>query len=821
MNIGRVHHMGMIVPDLDRAIGGFRDVLGLELDHTEPYGDELEIAFLPCGETLVELIRPLTEEGFSADWLASAGPGIQHVAFEVDDLDAALGELADKGVRPTGAAPRPGAGNTIIAFLDPSCSAGSSSSSSSHGERPADRRARRGRAPSPYGSPRQAQRRDRELAEALFEALRGGRSGRGPRQHRARGVLRGPGPFAGGGGARGRERPPLRAVRTDAYVPRSDRRRDRRPGDRRRRAARDRVRPPGRRPDRPIRFAGPGHGLAVGAWGLGSLVGRGRAIDLCLSMREVSADEAAAIGLVDRVADDPDAAALELATQVTRLDVPPSRGSSGSSLRMASSSPSVASGGRTRWRGRGRSRRARSPFPRATMPDPLADEAIARAARAAWRAHLGRDADDELLRGLGSGSLAAAFHATAGARGDAPALAIDGAGGTHGELDDRAARVAGWLRTRGVEPGDRVLLCAPNSLALVVAYLATLRVGAVAVPRRRVAHRVRARRDRRLGRTGRRVRRRSRARRAPNARRRRHAGGGVGRRLGSDPRRGRGDGRGDRTRRRPGIGDGAAGIHLGDHGPTQRRAALAREPVVVDPVGDARLALDRRRRARPRPPALAPARARRRARDPARRLERGDPRRLRCGPAREAVAAERATVLFAVPAIYRRLVGAEGIGGSAFASLRLAISGSAPLSPALFERAGELLGREPLERYGTTESGLDTSNPYEGDRRPGSVGLPLPGVSMAIANPDGMPLEPGSDGEIVFRGPQVFAGYTDDAETAAAFHPGGWFRTGDIGRVDPATGPSRSPAGPRRSSSPAASTSTRARWSSRSRPTRG
>jgi enoyl-CoA hydratase/carnithine racemase len=73
-------------------------------------------------------------------------------------------------------------------------------------------------------------------------------------------------------------------------------------------------------PNARIRFAGAGHGLAVGAWGLGSLVGRGRAMDLCLSMREVSADEAAAIGLVDRVADDPDAVALRLATQVTRLD---------------------------------------------------------------------------------------------------------------------------------------------------------------------------------------------------------------------------------------------------------------------------------------------------------------------------------------------------------------------------------------------------------------------------------------------------------------------------------------------------------------------
>ena len=119
MRLDRVHHMGMIVPDLQRAIGGFRDVLGLELDHIEPYGDELRIGFLPCGEVLVELIEPLTRTGFSADWLSANGAGIQHVAFEVDDLEAALRELADKGVHPTGEAPRPGAGKTIIAFLDP------------------------------------------------------------------------------------------------------------------------------------------------------------------------------------------------------------------------------------------------------------------------------------------------------------------------------------------------------------------------------------------------------------------------------------------------------------------------------------------------------------------------------------------------------------------------------------------------------------------------------------------------------------------------------------------------------------------------------
>jgi enoyl-CoA hydratase/carnithine racemase len=73
-------------------------------------------------------------------------------------------------------------------------------------------------------------------------------------------------------------------------------------------------------PSARIRFAGPGHGLAVGAWGLPSLVGRGRAMDLCLSMRPVTAEEALVIGLVDRVADDSDAAALELATGIAALD---------------------------------------------------------------------------------------------------------------------------------------------------------------------------------------------------------------------------------------------------------------------------------------------------------------------------------------------------------------------------------------------------------------------------------------------------------------------------------------------------------------------
>jgi methylmalonyl-CoA/ethylmalonyl-CoA epimerase len=118
LKITRVNHLGGIVPDLASALAGFRDLLGLPLDHVETYGDELDIAFLPCGDTQVELIEP-RRAGASATYLARHGAGIQHVAFEVEDLGAALAELAARGVRTLGEAPRPGAGNTLIAFLHP------------------------------------------------------------------------------------------------------------------------------------------------------------------------------------------------------------------------------------------------------------------------------------------------------------------------------------------------------------------------------------------------------------------------------------------------------------------------------------------------------------------------------------------------------------------------------------------------------------------------------------------------------------------------------------------------------------------------------
>jgi malonyl-CoA/methylmalonyl-CoA synthetase len=159
------------------------------------------------------------------------------------------------------------------------------------------------------------------------------------------------------------------------------------------------------------------------------------------------------------------------------------------------------------------------------------------------------------------------------------------------------------------------------------------------------------------------------------------------------------------------------------------------------------------------------------------------------------VRSESATVLFGVPTSYQALLdslpGAGGVPppGSVplLGGLRLAVCGSAPLSPALAARLPALLGQLPLVRYGTTESGLDVSNPL-GGARPDTVGLPLPGVECRIRSADGA-APPGSDGEIQLRGPQVFTGYWHDPEaTAAAFTPDGWFRTGDIGAVDPVSG---------------------------------
>jgi malonyl-CoA/methylmalonyl-CoA synthetase len=131
-------------------------------------------------------------------------------------------------------------------------------------------------------------------------------------------------------------------------------------------------------------------------------------------------------------------------------------------------------------------------------------------------------------------------------------------------------------------------------------------------------------------------------------------------------------------------------------------------------------------------------------------------------------AARGATLFFGVPTMYARLAGSPRLGE--LAPLRLCVSGSAPLAPALFETIAAAGGQRVLERYGMTETLMNVSNPHDGERRPGSVGLPLPGVDIDL----------GAGGEILIRGPNVFTGYwRNPAATAAAFADG-WFRSGDL-----------------------------------------
>ena len=142
------------------------------------------------------------------------------------------------------------------------------------------------------------------------------------------------------------------------------------------------------------------------------------------------------------------------------------------------------------------------------------------------------------------------------------------------------------------------------------------------------------------------------------------------------------------------------------------------------------------------------------------------------------------TLFFGVPTMYVRLVDALKESGDRveLPRMRLFCSGSAPLAAETFEAFRELTGHAILERYGMTETGMNLSNPYAGERVPGSVGTPLPGVSARIV-----------DGELLVRGSNVFRGYWRAPEkTADSFFVDEegwrWFRTGDLARQDPETG---------------------------------
>ncbi|MBD3764264.1 MAG: malonyl-CoA synthase [Rhodobacterales bacterium] len=142
-----------------------------------------------------------------------------------------------------------------------------------------------------------------------------------------------------------------------------------------------------------------------------------------------------------------------------------------------------------------------------------------------------------------------------------------------------------------------------------------------------------------------------------------------------------------------------------------------------------------------------------------------------------------ATAMMGVPTFYTRLLDDPRLTRDLVAHMRLFVSGSAPLLAETHVGFEARTGHRILERYGMTETNMNTSNPHDGDRRPGTVGLPLPGVELRIVA-DGAEAAPGAVGMIEVRGPNVFRGYWQMPDkTAEDLRPDGWFITGDLGTL--------------------------------------
>ncbi len=153
----------------------------------------------------------------------------------------------------------------------------------------------------------------------------------------------------------------------------------------------------------------------------------------------------------------------------------------------------------------------------------------------------------------------------------------------------------------------------------------------------------------------------------------------------------------------------------------------------------------------------------------------------------ETLAGRNCTVFMGVPTMYHRLLGIPAVESYDLSGMRLLTSGSDRLPDEVFTGVQRRFGHTLLERYGMTETGMNLSNPLHGERRIGSVGLPLPGVEARIVDSEtGQLLPPGQVGEVQIRGKHVFKGYWRQPEkTSAAFTPDGWLRTGDLGLCEP------------------------------------
>jgi acyl-CoA synthetase (AMP-forming)/AMP-acid ligase II len=437
--------------------------------------------------------------------------------------------------------------------------------------------------------------------------------------------------------------------------------------------------------------------------------------------------------------------------------------------------------------------------------------------RAGWAAHLPGVTDiPTYVASLGDATIPALAAESADRVPDRVALSVDGEPITHAELNAGAARVAAWLAAR-TRPGDRVLLAARSSPGFVRCYLGALRAGAVVVlanPAYTAAELAHLVTD-----SGAAI---AFADRGPA----RLLAGLPNAPLTADPAEiPSGPGA---TETVPGPDDTALLAYTsGTTGkpkavPLTHRALLLSIRVAMaswgwredDVLAHALPLFHQHGLSGVHAVLIAGGTAHIGARFTAAGLG-------------SAVHQHRATVLFAVPTMYQALLDAgQSFGNSGptaprsagldpaaprsagldpaaprsagldpaappngrlLAGLRLAVCGSAPLTALLAERSATELGSAPLVRYGLTETGLNVSH-LATDIRPGSVGVPFPGVLVRL-RAGSAPAPLGTDGEIQIRGPHVFHGYAGNpSATAEAFTTDGWFRTGDIGRLDPATG---------------------------------
>ena len=125
MTILRVDHIAVVVPEIEAALEFWHDALGLPLEHVEELSEqETAVAMMPVGETEVELLQPTTETSGMAKYMAKRGPGLHHICFEVDDIEATLAELKAKGMQLINDEPVIGAGGKRVAFVHPKSSSG-------------------------------------------------------------------------------------------------------------------------------------------------------------------------------------------------------------------------------------------------------------------------------------------------------------------------------------------------------------------------------------------------------------------------------------------------------------------------------------------------------------------------------------------------------------------------------------------------------------------------------------------------------------------------------------------------------------------------